>query len=275
MKNITWSGTATAISSISHGSETRGLITMLRRETIIGADGTPTPIPLISGNSFRGRLRRAAEQQLADVLHYRGRLTIAAAAALRSGGSLVKTSAAPISGSRLARLRELVPLIGIFGTAGAGRIIDGCLQVGKLVPYATETAHLLGSPTATLSVHDLTQIETYSRVDDTHRHNTAAPTTTASDDAAASQLQYRLETFRAGTRFDVWLNLVSPTDIEAAFLADVLDRYSATATIAGRTAIGHGRLRLDVTASTPPPHIDWRTEISTNADEAIDMLNQL
>ena len=36
--NITWTGTATATSSISHGSETRGLITMLRRETIIGAD---------------------------------------------------------------------------------------------------------------------------------------------------------------------------------------------------------------------------------------------
>ena len=271
--NITWTGTATATSSISHGSETRGLITMLRREAIIGPDGVPVNIPLISGNAFRGRLRRVAEQQLAEALQYRGKLTLAAAAALRSGGSLVKTSAAPISGSRLARLRELVPLIGIFGTAGAGRIIDGCLQVGKLVPYATETQHLTEQPAA-LSVHDLTQIETYSRVDDTHRHDTAALAAEA-DDAPASQLQYRLETFRAGTRFDVWLNLISPTDLEAAFFADVLARYSHTATIAGRSAIGHGRLRLDVTPSTPPPDLDWRTEISQNAAEAIDTLNQL
>ena len=268
--NITWTGTATATSSISHGSETRGLITMLRRETIIGPDHTPVTIPLISGNAFRGRLRRVAEQQLADVLHYRGKLTLAAAAALRSGGSLVKTSAAPISGSRLAELRHLVPLIGIFGTAGAGRIIDGCLQVGKLLPHATETAHLLGQP-ATLSVQDLTQIETYSRVDDSYRHDAATPTA----DDHASQLQYRIETFRAGTTFDVWLNLTSPTDLEAAFFTDVLAHYSHTATIAGRSAIGHGRLRLDLTTTTPPATLDWRTQVAADTDRAIDALNQL
>lgn len=267
--NITWTGTATAQSSISHGSETRGLITMLRRETIIGPDQTPITIPLISGNAFRGRLRRVAEQQLADVLGYHGKLTLAAAAALRSGGSLVKTNAAPISGSRLADLRRLVPLIGIFGTAGAGRIIDGCLQVGKLIPHATETQHLTGQP-STLSVHDLTQIETYSRVDDTYRHGSDNP-----DDAPATQLQYRLETFRTGTRFDVWVNLTSPTDLEIAFFTELLDSYSMTATIAGRSAIGHGRLLVDLTCTTPPPDIDWRSEIASAASEAIDALNQL
>lgn len=268
--NITWTGTATATSSVSHGSETRGLITMLRRETIIGPNYEPVTIPLISGNAFRGRLRRVAEQQLSEILQYRGRLTLAAAAALRSGGSLVKTNAAPISGSRLARLRELIPLIGIFGTAGAGRIIDGCLQVGKLVPYATETAHLLGHA-APLSVQDLTQIETYSRVDDAHRHDAAA----TADDAAGSQLQYRLETFRAGTTFDVWLNLTSPTDLEAAFFADVLHRFNTHPIIAGRSAIGHGRLRLDLASTPPPPTTDWRHEISTHRDEAIAALNEL
>ena len=269
--NITWAGTATAISSISHGSETRGLITMLRRETIISPDHTPTTIPLISGNAFRGRLRRVAEQELRDVLAYEGQLTIAAAAALRSGGSLVKTSAAPISGSRLARLRRLVPLIGIFGTAGAGRIIDGCLQVGKLIPHATETAHLLDHAVE-LSVQDLTQIETYSRVNDTHRHDAVAP---VEDDTPASQLQYRLETFRAGTTFDVWLNLTSPTDLEAAFFADVLHRFNTHPIIAGRSAIGHGRLRLDLASTPPPPPTDWRHEISTHRDEAIAALNEL
>lgn len=269
--SLTWSGTATALSSISHGSETRGLITMLRREHIIGRDGNVTAVPLISGNSFRGRLRREAEQLLAEVLQYRGKLTLAAAAALRSGGSLVKTSAAPISGARLAQLRALVPLIGIFGTAGAGRIIDGCLQVGKLMPVATETAHLLDRP-ASLSIHDLVQIETYSRVDDSYRHDASA---SADIPEEASQLQYRLETFRAGTTFDVWLHLTSPTDIEAAFFAEVLERYSHHAIVAGRGAIGHGKLRLDVTTSTAPPTIDWRSTIAANATAAIDALNQL
>lgn len=265
--NVTWSGTATATSSISHGSETRGLVTMLRRETIIGADHAPIPIPLISGNSLRGRLRRTAEEILCEVLNYRGKLTVAAAAALRSGGALTKTSAEPISGTKLKQLREMVPLIGVFGTAGAGRIIDGCLQVGKLIPHITETAHLLHH-TCALSISDITQVETYSRVDDTATHDTHT------EHIAASQLQYRLETFRAGTTFDVWLNLGNPTPIEAAFFADVLTRYSTHAIIAGRTGIGHGRLRLEL-GCTDTPMADWRTPTATTATEAIDALNQL
>lgn len=265
--NITWSGTATATSSISHGSETRGLVTMLRRETIIGPDHTPVPIPLISGNALRGRLRRTAEELLCQVLDYRGKLTVAAAAAVRSGGALTKTSADAISGTKLKQLRELVPLIGVFGTAGAGRIIDGCLQVGKLIPHTTETAHLLHH-TSALSTRDITQIETYSRVDDTATHDTHT------DQIATSQLQYRLETFRAGTTFDVWLNLSNPTPTEAAFFSDVLALYSTHATIAGRGGIGHGRLRLALSC-TGTPEGDWRTPTAAHAGAAIDALNQL
>lgn len=270
MTNITWAGTATATSSISHGSDTRGLVTMLRRETII-SDGHLTPIPLISGNSLRGRLRRIAEDLLRDTLRYDGQLTIAAAAALRSGGALAKTSNEPISGAKLAQLRHLVPLIGVFGTAGAGRIIDGCLQVGKLLPHAQETAALLDLPTQTLlPIADLTQIETYSRVDDNHRH--AAATIT---DQPGSQLQYRIETFRAGTTFDIWLNLTNPTPLEASFFTDVIDTFTQHPTIAGRTAIGHGNLRLNLhrTGTTAPA--DWRTHITANTTEVIDALNQL
>ncbi|NHB86185.1 hypothetical protein G7085_21125 [Tessaracoccus sp. HDW20] len=243
--NITWTGTATAQSSISHGSETRGLITMLRRETIIGPDQTPITIPLISGNAFRGRLRRVAEQQLADVLGYHGKLTLAAAAALRSGGSLVKTNAAPISGSRLADLRRLVPLIGIFGTAGAGRIIDGCLQVGKLIPTpqkpnTSPASHppcpcmtsLRSRPTA----ESMTPTATVPTTLTTPRHSAAVPT---------RNLPHRHPLRRLAQP-----NL--PTDLEIAFFTELLDSYSMTATIAGRSAIGHGRLLVDLTCTTPP-----------------------
>ena len=73
--SITWTGTVTARTSISHGGETRGLISMLRREAIIQPDGTTAMVPIISGNSLRGRLRRTGEELLRDVLHYEGRLS--------------------------------------------------------------------------------------------------------------------------------------------------------------------------------------------------------
>lgn len=263
--NLTWQGTATALSSISHGGDTRGMITLLRRETII-TDNGPLNIPLISGNALRGRLRRTAETLTAEALNYRGRLTISAAAALRSGGALVKTNRDPISGAVLARLRELVPLIGVFGTAGAGRIIDGCLQVGKLMPIAAETTHLTGHR-SDRSITELTQIETYARVDDTYHHD-ATPT----DTTATTQTQFRIETFRAGTQFEAWLNLTNPTPTEAAFFTEVLTAFQRHATIAGRAAIGHGRLRFDLDTNQNPPGIDWQP---VDVDEAIELLNQL
>lgn len=270
MSDLTWTGVATALSSISHGSETRGLTTMLRRETILSPDGELVSVPLISGNTFRGKLRRVSEQMLGEVLPYRGKLSVAAAAALRSGGALTKSSQEPISGKQLARLRELVPVIAIFGSAGAGRIIDGCLQVGKLMPIATETAHIHEHP-ARRSVRDMIQIESYSRVDDVHTHD-AEPDDV---DGASTQLRFRLETFRAGSTFDVWLNLVNPSEVESAFFADVLARFSQSATVAGRSGIGHGRLKLDLSPSSQPATTDWKARISSDADEAINLLNRL
>lgn len=264
MTNLTWTGTATAVSSISHGSETRGLTTMMRRESIIGADGELITVPLISGNAFRGRLRRVGEEMMASTLKYRGRLTVAAAAALRSGGALTKASADPISGQNLQRLRSLVPLISVFGCAGAGRLIEGCLQVGKLMPIATETQALLGR-TASLSFRDLIQVETYSHVDDADR----------AEDPTGAPMQFRVETFRAGTQLDVWINLADPTDNELSFFGELLDRFASSATIAGRSGIGHGRLRLDITPSREIPSVDWREQIEPHADEAIELLNRL
>lgn len=267
MGNIQWRGTATALSSVAHGAETRGLVTMLRREQIIGPDGEITSIPLVSGNGLRGRLRRVGEELTRQALGYENQLTIAAAAALRSGGALVKTTGEPISGQALAQLRKLVPMIGVFGAAGAGRLIDGCLQVGKLIPIATETIDLISGANAAkarLSVEDLTEIETYARIGEAHETSDGSP------------MQFRIETFRAGTVFDVWLNLTHPTPAEASFFADVLASYCENASVAGRSSIGHGRLRFDLDVTpTAPCREDWRASTKAGSAEAIELLNRL
>jgi hypothetical protein len=127
---VTWTGTITAVSSLTHGGETRGTITLLRRERIRQPGGDAVYVPLISGNSFRGVLRRIGEDLLREVLGYDGQIPLAAAHALRGGGALARTAAEPLSGQRLRQLRDLVPQLGVFGCAGGGRIIDGCAQIG-------------------------------------------------------------------------------------------------------------------------------------------------
>lgn len=269
---IVWAGTATALSSISHAGDTRGTLTLLRRERIICPDGTICEIPIISGNCLRGALRRRAEEQLRDVLDYTGQLSLAAAHTLRAGGSLTKTSSGePLSGSRLATLRALIPPIGLFGAATTGRIIDGCLQVGKLVPHLTETVHITGAP-ATRSAFDTVQIEYYTQADPALDH--AAPSLV--DDTSGTQpMRYGIETFPAGTRFDLRLQLHRPSLLEAAFFTDLITSYATNATIGGRLGIGHGRLHLDITPHPTPPTMDWRAHLHHHRNDAIDALKAI
>jgi len=274
---IPWDATITALSSISHGGETRGLSTMLRREMVFHpATGQLVPVPIISGNSFRGVLRRIGEDLLRDVLAYDGQLSAAAAHALRGGGALAKSSREPLSGSRLGTLRSLIPQIGVFGAAGGGRIIQGCLQVGKVVPHLEETSHITGVPSHR-AAFDAVQVETYSRADETFAHDFVTTTAATLDDHDSQQMRYRVETFPAGTTFSSWLTLTRPTDLEISFFTDVLDQFRTHGTLGGRKAIGLGRVRLDLTTPTltPSPAINWRTHLEEHRTDAIAALEDL
>lgn len=269
-----WSGTATALSSIAHGGETRGTITLLRRELIAQPNGDLQPVPVISGNSLRGRLRRVGEELLRDTLGYEGHLTLSAAHALRGGGALAKTSGEPLSGARLHNVRELLPHLGVFGAAAGGRIIDGALQVGKLIPYVAETNRITGAA-ATRSAFEATQIEDYTRQDDAGTHH--FPAVPGDDSSGPQQMLYRIETFPAGTMFAAWIRLDRATDLEHSYFSDVLHAFTSAGTVGGRAATGHGQISLDLHAtSTSSPHsIDWRDYLHDRRAEVLNALQML
>jgi hypothetical protein len=295
---ITWTGSLTATSSIAHGGQTRGTITLLRRELIIQPDGRLVHVPVISGNGFRGRLRRIGEELLREVLGYEGQLPLTVAHALRGGGALAKTSSAPLSGTRLHQLRSLVPHVGVFGCAGGGRIIDGCLQVGKVVPHLAETRHILPTPAAgQLAAFDATQVETYVRQDDASTHAFGdvlaahqVPVDAAGEplldrlpadpdlDDASMLMMYRVETFPAGTRFATWLRLDRAGDLEAAFFTDVLAEFARHGRLGGRAAIGHGHVHVDLTRTVAAGNltdVDWRAHLREHRTDALTALEAL
>ena len=299
LASVRWALLMTATSSIAHGGQTRGTTTLLRRETIVQPDGTPLQVPVISGNSLRGRLRRIAEELLRDQLRYEGQLSPAAAHAIRGGGTLVKTTSEPLSGSRLATVRALVPHVGVFGLAGGGAVIDGALAVGKVVPVLTETAHITGLP-GTASAFTAVQLESYTRVDDTDRHDTTtlapAPDTVAnhqdtavgpsasseaparSGDGATRQMLYQVETLPAGTMFTGWLQLRRPTELELSLLTDILATYSAHATLGGRLGSGHGTVQVTITPSLDSGTADpglWREHAAGHRDQILAALETL
>lgn len=299
---IRWSGTATATSSISHGGQTRGTVTLLRREQIVQPDGTALWVPLISGNAVRGRLRRIGEELLRDELGYEGRLSLPAATMLRSGGALTKTTREPLSGGRLRQLRHLVPHVGVFGGAAGSRTIDSALRVGKWMPLVAEAAHVLGRPDAgTVTAFSCTQLEQYARLAADGEHafddvmttlhtgvtpvktngevdvDALSPTAGRSEDPDGPML-FRVETWPAGTRFDTWFALERATDLEAAFFDDVLHTFATTGWVGGRSAIGHGQFRLDLDRTdtpTPPASVDWRAHVREYRDDALEALTWL
>lgn len=270
VRDVRIEGVATLLSSLAHGGDHSGTVSYLRREKIMTPTG-PTEIPVVSGNSLRGILRDHA----ADLFwQHLGRPELPAPVfhLLWSGGSLAKAGANhALSSRQLAKVRAMVPVVSVFGGSGAGRIIEGKLRVGKLTPICTETAHLLPpdlADTATSSVWDALQIEEFTRCDDAKRDQLAPAIEGASipaiesgqavlldlDDepvekpeTPAQQMRYGVETMAAGSRLHWWMSLHGITDVEAAMIAGAIDAWTDSgAHIGGRSATGHGRLRLDV-----------------------------
>ncbi|MGH9290296.1 MAG: hypothetical protein ACRD0V_18715 [Acidimicrobiales bacterium] len=274
-RSVRIEGVATLLSSLSHGGEHAGTTSFLRREKILGADGAPRDVPIVSGNAVRGLLRDHAAEVFWTALG-RPELPPQVFHLLWSGGSLSKAGASHTIGARqLQEVRRLVPLVSLFGGSGASKIIEGKLRVGKMTPVCGETAHLLPPdlPAGQVrSIWELLQIEEFTRRDDSKRDQFHVaitglapravdsapeagallavaehkPATEDSEDPA-QQMRYGVETLAAGTRLHWWMALRQVTDVEASLFAAAMESWSAAgAAIGGRSATGHGRLRLDV-----------------------------
>ena len=287
---IRWAGTVTAVSSIAHGGQQLGTTPLLRREKMLLADGRIDYVPVISGNTLRGWLRRVGEDLLREQLRYDGQLSLTAAHALRGGGALAKTSGQALAGRRLATVRSLVPQVGVFGCAAGGSVVNGCLQVGKVVPLVAEVAHTVPVHLRNRCTHshfDLLQVEAFARQDDTDTHAFAGRHqvlgNTADDalhvDDGGRQMFYGIETLPAGTEFHTWAQLTWASPLEVAFFTDVLHAFGSRGRLGGRIGSGHGVIRTDLTpellAGDDADPVDWRTHLRDNRDEAMEALTWL
>lgn len=244
-------GIAVAQSSVAHGGEALGAVTYLRRERVLGVDGEVSDIPIISGNAWRGVWRRRA----ADEWWRHGgepKLTTAIMHAIWSGGALTKSSGNPLTGARVQQVRHLCPVVGVFGSAGGGRILDGCVQVGKLVPICEETRHIipetLHAGDTLPSIWDLTQIEYFSKIPTRLEDRDTVVEPEEGD--ALPPARFGVETFVAGTRFATWVSLEWANPVEENFFHDTLTHYSANATLGGWGRIGMGHVEFQ-----------WQTEL--------------
>lgn len=163
-------------------------------------------------------------------------LTVEAFHFLTSGGALSK-SGRGIDVAEQRRLTELIPLAGVLGGACKNNIIPGKLHMGIWLPLCKETRSFLPDaiqdmPECALSMYDLMDEQSYSRMDDTkdvrkhrylpepQRELLMAPKTKTAKDGTeiaekpgvAQQMRYSQEVMVAGTTFYVWMQLNDVTE---------------------------------------------------------------
>lgn len=290
MRTISYRGYLVARSSIAHGGKESGTTHTLRREALQGTDGRlHLAIPVISGGTIRGSLRRVAAAMTHEgLVGSDRRLPFDAVNALRSGGALRETRSGRevLTGERQAVIRDVIPMLGLFGLSAGGRIMSGRLMVDKAIPVAQETAWLaqwlaLDQQSQHLtSVFQLIQREEYSRradvtdagaqgyIDRTDGQVHELP-------KGGGQMAYTIETLVAGTRLYHEVRGEDLLPAEAAFLDELITRWPAAGFVGGHKARGMGRIATNYTRSVTDlagapaqdeSPVDWRTHMREHPD---------
>lgn len=236
---LQWRGVLVADSSVSHGGDSLGTVRYLRRERVLLPSGELEDVPVLSGNMLRGVMRRLAADAWWEAVG-RPRLPVGVVHAIWNGGSLAVSGAKTLTFDELVRLQDMCPVVGLFGSAGSGRIINGCVTVGKGIPLCEETAHLLPADhvdRAVPSMWDLTQIEYYSR-------HPGGPVAKDAGEAAHADglMRFGVETFVAGSQFSWTVTVSHPSEVERSLLGEVLAGFEVGVTVGGRGAAGLGRV---------------------------------
>jgi len=280
--NVIWEIDIVARSSIVHRDSYSPVGTstgsVFRTELVHTADGEIQPIPIVSGGSFRGVLRRIGEQLTAEVLNYEDvGLPVPAAHLLTNGGRLAK-SATPFTDEDERRLKALIPQIAVFGGSASGRIMEGLLKVRKVEPVVAELVHILDRPPTTTppSYGSLISSEAFSHLPD-HRPRGTQPPCMDNDDDSSPLGRFTVETLPAGTLLQTSVRMANATAHQVAFVRDVLETFADSGHLGGRSAAGHGAITATINPKVkrgqyPTKRVNWRAELTKHRDDAIEAL---
>ena len=259
MKTYILEGTVTALSSISHnGGEKNGVVTQLRREKFVQPNGKVVEVPVISGNSIRGKMRDLSAIDILTKLDG-AKIQIDGDSfnLLFSGGSLESTGESGVNINKVRQMRKDMPMLSVLGGSVGNLILPGKLDMGKLIPIAKETAHLIpekfhGSDPLK-SVWEYCQVEMNTRTDDAKNENYREFLNDGAKDGEKikSQMMYQVETLAAGTRFYWKICLRDTNEIETGAFLSTLNSWTKQASqVGGNGRVGHGALKVELTETS-------------------------
>lgn len=273
MKN--YEGYIVAKSPIHTGSDDRlGNESILRRMVFL-VDGRPMEIPVISGNSIRGILRRKIMKDMLTTVGYEPKSATKYTKLhhmLFSGGTLesVENSDKGYIALKLkSDIRQGIPPVALFGTAIRNQMIEGKLAVSFAIPICRELLSYLpdsarGHPQASLSINSMLTEDFITRRDDLREER--------AEGEQAIQMIVHYEVFAPGVTFYHRFSLKEPSSVEEAILGRAIELWQSEPYLGARAAGGYGAVKLQYPAIDPAPWVDYMT---TNKDSIAKVLAEI
>jgi len=234
-------GTIKTLSPLHHGSdENLGIDRTLHRIEII-IDGKSENIPILSGNSIRGKIRRLIMQDFLELLEIPfNSITDKLYYMLFVGGSLEKGSNQRyFDVDNILEFRSNIPAISLLGTAYGSGIMKGKLNVGYAYPICKETINLTEQE-SNKSYYEYLDWDYGTRNDDYEGNNI-----TKKDSDGAVQMLYRTEIFKPNTEFNHQYRLIDCNEIEESCFSRMINLLKIAKTLGAKSSVGFGKCEFD------------------------------
>lgn len=246
----------------SFGGDT-GNATGFRRMSVVGADGMPS-VPVVSGNAFRGAMRRVVMRTLLDgakltresVTESHGPAVWDRLYAAVVNGGHLESSETRVSPDEIRELRRALPPLSLFGSALYSWLLPGHMDVGILWPRCRETSE--GRLTTTYSdvmAEDLVEEVSYVRHIEREEQDP--------DVSGVTPMPTTIEVLKTGTVLESIVSFAahaSPAE-RGAWIHGAM----TLGKLGGKGSSGHGRVDVEIQGAAQEDIDAYGTWMQTDA----------
>lgn len=248
----------TLMSPLVHTERSTGVDAKLRRIEFVIA-GVRVAVPILSGNSIRGLIRRAAAQAFLEGIGApRESLSVEVFDLLFTGGALEKGGSSGLEArvSDIRNLRRVVTPVALLGGSAVSTILHGQVDIHMAVPIVRELTPWTGVE-SDVSVWDITQEISYTRRDDRDDR----------DEKSRTQMRMTVEAISPGVKLQHGAVLRTTDPVITGCFWDAVTRVAKTRAMGGKGAVGHGSFTW--TWEAPEGAVDaYRAHLEAVKDEA-------
>lgn len=264
-------GIITAATPIFHGGDEKTGSTPMLRTIFISTDAGEVPIPYISGNAIRGKLRRLLISDLLFSIGY-DLTNTKLYHSLFSGGVLESTeeTIGYIDLALRKRVQSTLIPISLLGCAIGNQLIQGKLIVEHMFPLCAEYRPFLpqkfqDDPATQKPIRVYTDQSFITRRDELRAERT--------EEEQAVQMKVDYECFAPGTKFYHRFILVLPNELEISCLGRMIELFELFPFIGGRSSSGDGKVIISY--SPRPDPTPYLTFVSEAKDSIRALLSEL